>query len=76
MKGVQKALQRARRRSSLSSSTLFFGNGLSTIFDQDGKPIYAFSGRIASCLSLVYYEHTLKSNLQVSRPQILLVNQI
>jgi hypothetical protein len=37
MKGVQKALQRARRRSSLSSSKLFFGNGLSTIFDQDGN---------------------------------------
>jgi hypothetical protein len=30
MNGVQKALQRTRRRSSLSSSTLFFGNGLST----------------------------------------------
>ena len=30
MKGVQKALQRARRRSSLSSSKLFFGDGLST----------------------------------------------
>ena len=42
MKGVQKALQRARRRSSLSSSKLFFGNGLSTIFDQDGKLTYVF----------------------------------
>ena len=30
MKGVQKALQRARRRSSLISSKLFFGNGSST----------------------------------------------
>jgi hypothetical protein len=29
MKGVQNAPQRARRRSSLSSSKLFFGNGLS-----------------------------------------------
>ena len=75
MKGVQKALQRARRRSSLSSSKLFFAKGLSTIFDKDRKLIYGFSGRSASCLSLVYYEHTRKSNLQVSRPQILLVNQ-
>jgi hypothetical protein len=75
MNGVQKALQRTRRRSSLSSFKLFFGNGLSTIFDKDRKLIYGFSGRFASCLSLVYYEHMLKSNRQASRPQILLVNQ-
>lgn len=37
MKGVQNALQRARRRSSLSSSKLLFGKGLSTIFDKDGE---------------------------------------
>jgi hypothetical protein len=70
MNGVQKALQRARRRSSLSSSKLFFGNGLSTIFDKDRKLIYGLSGRFASSLSLVYYEHTPKPNLQVSRPQM------
>ena len=75
MNGVQKALQRTRRRSSLSSSKLFFDGCLSTVFDKDRKLIYAFSGRFASCLSLVYYEHTPKSNPQVSRPQILLVNQ-
>jgi len=69
MNGVQKALQRTRRRSSLSSFKLFFGNGLSTIFDKDRKLIYGFSGRFASCLSLVYYEHMLKSNRQASRPQ-------
>lgn len=66
MNGVQKALQRTRRRSSLSSSKLFFGNGLSTIFDKDRRLIYGFSGRFTSCLSLVYYEHTPKSNSQVT----------
>ena len=65
MKGVQKALQRARRRSSLSSSKLFFGNGLSTIFDQDRGCFLVFSGRSAKLSHrLVYYEHTPKSNQQ------------
>ena len=52
MKGVQKALQRARRRSSLSSSKLFFGNGLSTIFDQDGGCFMVFPADSPSGLSL------------------------
>jgi hypothetical protein len=43
MKGVQKAFQRARRRSSLSSSKLFFGKGLSTLFR---KAMIPFSGLI------------------------------
>ena len=62
MKGVQKALQRARRRSSLSSSKLFFGNGLSTIFDQDQGSLLWFSWPIRQVVyRLVYYEHTPKS---------------
>jgi hypothetical protein len=54
MKGVQKALQRARRRSSLSSSKLFFGTGLSTIFDKDGKLCLWFSRPIPN-LSIAWY---------------------
>jgi hypothetical protein len=54
MNGVQKALQRARRRSSLSSSKLFFGKGLSTIFEKDGKPAYGCPGRFAK-LSIAWY---------------------
>jgi len=59
MKGVQKKLQRARRRSSLSSSKLFFGNGLSTIFDQDGKLTYGFPGRFAKWSIAWYIMSTL-----------------
>ena len=76
MKGVQKALQRARRRSSLSSSKLFFGNGLSTIFDQDWKLLYGFLNRFAKWSIAWYIMSTrLKSNKRVSRPQISLVNR-
>jgi hypothetical protein len=42
MMGVQKALQRIRRRSSLSSSKLFFGKGLSTVFDRTENPFMVF----------------------------------
>jgi len=43
MKGVQNALQRARLRSSLASSKLFLGNGLSTMFRWYGISFYSFS---------------------------------
>src|SRR5262249_18295418 len=43
MKGVQNALQRARLRSSLASSKLFLGNGLSTMFRWCGISFYSFS---------------------------------
>ena len=52
MKGVQKALQRARRRSSLSSSKLFLGNGLSTIFRLGSGDAHDFLDRFAKGLSL------------------------
>lgn len=52
MKGVQKALHRARRRSSLSSSKLFFGNGLSTMLDRTDNSFYGFLNDSPSCLSL------------------------
>ena len=59
MKGVQKALQRARRRSSLSSSKLFFGKGLSTIFVRTGNFLYTFSGRLAN-LSIAWYSMSVR----------------
>jgi hypothetical protein len=70
MNGVQKALQRTRRRSSLSSSKLFFDGCLSTVFDKYRKLNYAFSGRFASCLSLVYYADTPKSNPSLTAANI------
>ena len=43
MKGVQNALQRARLRSSLASSKLFLGKGLSTMFRWTEKCFIVFS---------------------------------
>src|SRR5262249_61015013 len=43
IKGVQNALQRARLRSSLASSKLFLGNGLSTMFRWYGISFFSFS---------------------------------
>jgi hypothetical protein len=53
MNGVQKAFQRARRRSALSSSNLSFDNGLSTIFTYISASLFSM---------LVYYERRPKSN--------------
>src|SRR5215510_2021009 len=51
MKGVQNALQRARLRSSLASSELLLGNGLSTMFRWCGNAFYCFLDDSLSCLS-------------------------
>jgi hypothetical protein len=68
--GVQKALQRARRRSSLSSSRVFFGEALSTITSKEVKPSFGFFAIPSlDCLWLIYYDRTLKSNSQVPRPK-------
>ncbi len=52
MKGVQKAFQRARRRSSLRSSKLFFGKGLSTIFWKARIPFSGLIDNTSAALSL------------------------
>src|SRR5262245_4598334 len=70
MKGVQNALQRACLRSSLASSKLFLGKGLSTMFRWYGKSLYSFLDDSPSCLSFLYYERTAKSNRQVMQPNI------
>ncbi len=73
MKGVQNALQRARRRSSLASSKLFLGKGLSTMFRWYGKLLCSFLDVLGKCLSF-YIMSTVRSPTGKFCDQILLVN--
>jgi hypothetical protein len=59
IKGVQNAFQRSRRRSSLSSSRFFFGDGGFT--DPQSGP----ETTLAPASVLIYYERAAKSNRDV-----------
>lgn len=73
MKGVQNALQRARARSSLASSKLFLGNGLSTMFRWYEKLLYSFTDHSPSSLSF-YIMSARRSPTDKFYDHILLVN--